>query len=78
MADFRETMYVTQVDHESYSYCWEQVDLASEELMTCDWDQCCSAEDLYDALEAHGFDTDRVFNYFEDYPFSSITLEDEY
>lgn len=78
MADFCEILYATQVDANTYSYMWQQVDLAFEDIVAIEKRSQCSSEELYDAIEAHGFDTDRVFNHFEAYPFSCIRLEDEY
>lgn len=74
MADFVEHFYISQLDAETYSYCWDQIDLATEEEINLDYEESCSAEDLFEALEAHGFDTDKVFNHFEDYPCSKTTL----
>lgn len=77
MADFAESFHVAQLDADSYKYCWTQVDLADETFSAIE-QKVCSGEELFDALENHGFDTDRVFNHFEDYPLSSICLRDEY
>jgi hypothetical protein len=38
----------------------------------------CTAEELYDALERHSCNIDKVFDHFEDYPMSSIMLSEEY
>lgn len=78
MADFCEILYATQVDANTYSYMWQQVDLAFGDIVAIEKRSQCSSEELYDAIEAHGFDTDRVFNHFKNYPFSCIRLEDEY
>ena len=78
MADFCEILYATQVDANTYTYMWQQVDLAFGDIVAIEKRSQCSSEELYDAIDAHGFDTDRVFNHFENYPFSCIRLEDEY
>lgn len=81
MADFAEMFFAKQIDAETYSFYWEQIDLANDNNVI-DYDYSseygCTAEELYDALEARGFYTDKVFNHFEDYPYSSITLTAEY
>jgi hypothetical protein len=79
--DFKEEIYVGQLDAETYSYCWSKFNLANDEdhqLIDCDWEQECTDEELYDALEKHGFDPDVVFNHFIDYPISHMWLYKEY
>lgn len=81
MADFKETFYVTQLDANTYSYCWDKLDLANDEdseLVDCDYEQECSIDKLCSALTIHGFDTSKVLSHFKDYPCSSISLVEEY
>ena len=82
MADFAEMFPAKQIDADTYSFCWEQVDLALEDNDVIDYDYSsesgCTVEELCDALEAYGFDTDKVLNHFKDYPCSRIVLTDEY
>lgn len=78
MADFSETLFVTQVDANDYNYMWLKHDLTDNVLVSLARRSHCSGEELFGALEFYGFDTDRVFNHFEDYPLSTIILKDEY
>lgn len=78
VTDFREEMYVSHLYRGTFQYVWVKIDKATDEKVDLDFNQECSYKDLFDALELHGFDTDKVFNHFEDYPYSSITLVDEY
>lgn len=81
MADFAEEMRVAQVDPLNYDWVWHKIDLAAEEeeeVVSVDWGTNCSSEELCDALEKYGFDEDKVFEHFENYPFHSILLREEY
>lgn len=53
MADFAERFIITQYDAFTYSYMWEKFDLAEEgdSPIDCEYEQDCSSEELYDALE---------------------------
>ena len=78
VTDFVEQFFVRQLDADTYTYCWSKIDLADGSCVNHDWEEVCSGEELFDALEFHGFDTDRVFKHFEDYPLSSIMVEEDY
>lgn len=80
MADFAEMFHAKQIDADSYSFYWEQVDLATEdhEVSDFDYSQDCSAEALRATLATHGFDAGKVFAHFKNHPCSGITLTDEY
>lgn len=78
VTDFREEMYITHLYRGTFSFAWVKIDKATDEKIDLDWGQECSYEELFNALELHGFDIDKVFNHFEDYPYSKIMLVDEY
>jgi hypothetical protein len=81
MADFKEEMYIEQLDANTFSYCWSKYDLANDEdnlLIDIDWEQECTAEELYEALLLHDFDAGTVFTSFARFPFQDVILSCEY
>jgi hypothetical protein len=78
MADFIEKLDIEQLDKDTYSYCWQQFDLADDSLMNLDFAESCSIDDLLELFEYYGFDADKVLNYFKENPCSKLHLSTEY
>lgn len=76
--DFKESLYVSRISDSLYNVVWSKEDLASGELIECDWELHCNSTVLCDFLNAHYYDIIEVGKTFNDPNNTLYTKIEEY
>jgi hypothetical protein len=79
MEQFVCTFWIRQINPNNYEYSWDLFEYAGDrgyQLVDNDWDINCDTDTLYGILKHYfGFNTEVVSKYFEEHPYSEITLQ---